>query len=308
MACFQYSSASWLEDQDCWRFHGLFRDVELEVRPHAHVRDMLAHADWNVDAQCGELAVELDLDGAWCAANVELRLSTWEEHADGAALLWSATVESAPKIRYATTCEQVLPWSAEQPNLYVLEAVVRDANGRVLETARTRIGFRHVEIRDGVLVLNGERIVFHGVNRHEFDARRGRSVTEEDMLWDVRFMKRHNINAVRTSHYPNQTRWMELCDEYGLYVIDEANLETHGSWNLPGDTADGVSIPGTTCVGSRLAYRGEHGAPRPKPCVRGRVVARQRIVRGRCDPRDGESLPRARPHPAGALRGRDLEP
>ena len=244
VACFQYSSASWLEDQDCWRFHGLFRDVELEVRPHAHVRDMLAHADWNVDAQCGELAVELDLDGAWCAANVELRLSTWEEHADGAALLWSATVESAPKIRYATTCEQVLPWSAEQPNLYVLEAVVRDANGRVLETARTRIGFRHVEIRDGVLVLNGERIVFHGVNRHEFDARRGRSVTEEDMLWDVRFMKRHNINAVRTSHYPNQTRWMELCDEYGLYVIDEANLETHGSWNLPGDTADGVSIPG----------------------------------------------------------------
>lgn len=130
------------------------------------------------------------------------------------------------------------------PDLYELSVTLLDADGKVLETARTRIGFRHVAIEDGILKLNGKRLVFRGVNRHEFDCRRGRAITEEDMLWDIRFMKRHNINAVRTSHYPNQSRWYELCDEYGIYLIDETNLETHGSWNSPGDIPVGTSVPG----------------------------------------------------------------
>ncbi len=220
---------------------------------YAHLRDMLAHADWNVDAQCGELAVELDLDGAWCAANVELRLSTWEEHADGAALLWSATVESAPKIRYATTCEQVLPWSAEQPNLYVLEAVVRDANGRVLETRARASDSAMWRFAMACLCSMANALcsmASTGTIRRAARTQRHRGGHAVGCA--VHEAAQHRCRAHLA--YPNQTRWMELCDEYGLYVIDEANLETHGSWNLPGDTADGVSIPGTTCVGSRLAW------------------------------------------------------
>lgn len=242
VACFEYSSASWLEDQDCWRFHGLFRSVELDVRPRAHVRDVVALADWDVAAQRGVLDVHVELDGARFADSVEARLR--DLSGDENRVLWRRSLALSEKMDVTVPCGQVQPWSAESPNLYVLEIVVRDADGRVMETSSTRVGFKHVAIENGVLKLNGKRIVFRGVNRHEFSATRGRSVTEEEMLWDVRFMKRHNINAVRTSHYPNQTRWLELCDEYGLYVIDETNLETHGSWNLPGDTTDGKSIPG----------------------------------------------------------------
>ncbi len=109
-----------------------------------------------------------------------------------------------------------------------------------------KVGFRRFRIEDGILTINGKRIVFKGADRHEFDAERGRAITEQDMIDDVVFCKRHNINSIRTSHYPNQERWYELCDEYGIYLIDEANLEAHGSWSLPGDVlTEDTIVPGS---------------------------------------------------------------
>ena len=137
---------------------------------------------------------------------------------------------------------QIKPWSAESPKLYNLTLHVLD-DDQVVEVVPVKVGFRHFEIKDKLMLLNGKRIVFKGVNRHEFNARTGRCITEEDMLWDIKVMKQHNINAVRTSHYPNQTRWYELCDEYGLYVIDEANLETHGTWQKLGLSEPSWNIP-----------------------------------------------------------------
>ena len=124
---------------------------------------------------------------------------------------------------------EIEPWSAERP--HALCAGHPPVPGwKISRACAPAHRLPPLELKDGLMLLNGKRILFHGINRHEFDFRRGRAVTEEDMLWDIRFLKQHNINAVRTCHYPNQTRWYELCDQYGLYVIDEANLESHGSW------------------------------------------------------------------------------
>ena len=123
-------------------------------------------------------------------------------------------------------------WSAEDPWLYRLEIEVFDEAGALTETVDEQVGLRRFEIREGIMELNGRRILLRGVNRHEFSARRGRCITEEEMLRDVLTMKRMNINAVRTSHYPNQSAFYRLCDRYGLYVLDEMNLESHGAWEM----------------------------------------------------------------------------
>ena len=239
VACYEYSSASWLEDQDFWRLHGLFRSVELNARPAAHVVDLHADADWDPATRQGSLSLDALIDDAANAATADLALRD-----KNGATVWHTAAEAAGTLHAEVKIDDASPWSAERPDLYELSVTLIDGDGKVLENAHTRVGFRRVTIEDGILKLNGKRLVFRGVDRHEFDHRRGRAITEEDMLWDIRFMKRHNINAVRTSHYPNQSRWYELCDEYGIYLIDETNLETHGSWNSPGDIPVGTSIPG----------------------------------------------------------------
>ena len=239
VACYEYSSASWLEDQDFWRLHGLFRSVELNARPSAHVADIHADTDWDPATSRGSLSLDILVDGTPNAATADLVLRD-----KNGTTVWHTSTEATGTLHAEAEIDGASPWSAERPDLYTLSVALLDADGRILEIARTRIGFRRVSIEDGILKLNGKRLVFRGVNRHEFDCRRGRAITEEDMLWDIRFMKRHNINAVRTSHYPNQSRWYELCDEYGIYLIDETNLETHGSWNSPGDIPVGTSVPG----------------------------------------------------------------
>ena len=239
VACYEYSSASWLEDQDFWRLHGLFRSVELNARPSAHVADIHADTDWDPATSRGSLSLDILVDGTPNAATADLVLRD-----KNGTTVWHTSTEATGTLHTEAEIDDASPWSAERPDLYTLSVALLDADGRILEIARTRIGFRRVSIEDGILKLNGKRLVFRGVNRHEFDCRRGRAITEEDMLWDIRFMKRHNINAVRTSHYPNQSRWYELCDEYGIYLIDETNLETHGSWNSPGDIPVGTSVPG----------------------------------------------------------------
>jgi beta-galactosidase len=194
----QWSAGSYLEDQDMWWMSGIFRDVSLLVRPAAGVDDVFVHAGY--DDGAGTLRVEVPGEARVLVPELGVDVAAGEE----------------------VRVEGVQPWSAEVPRLYDLQVVTPT------ERVDLRVGFRTVRISDGLLTVNGNRVLLRGVNRHEFHPDRGRAVTEQDMLDDVLLMKRHNINAVRTSHYPPHPRFLELCDEYGLYVVDECDLETHG--------------------------------------------------------------------------------
>ena len=196
----QWSAGSYLEDQDMWWLSGIFREVALIQRPAHPLEDVFVHADYDHVTGAGRLRVD---------ASAPARVLVPELGVDAAA---GETV----------TLERVEPWNAEAPRLY--DAVVRTEDERAL----LKIGFRRVTVEDGLLEVNGRRVLLRGANRHEFDPDRGRAVTEETMVRDVELMKAHNLNAVRTSHYPPHPRFLELCDEYGLYVIDECDLETHG--------------------------------------------------------------------------------
>ena len=242
VACYEYSSASWLEDQDFWRLHGLFRSVELTAQPHVHVENMQLEADWDAESGTASLDATLSVRNASDAATISATLKDSEGN-----VVWEASTNADANTTFASGSLQGLePWSAESPSLYELEVNVIDQADNIVEAAVQKVGFRRFRIENGIMTLNGKRIVFKGADRHEFDAKRGRSITEQDMIDDVIFCKRHNINAIRTSHYPNQERWYDLCDEYGIYLIDETNLETHGSWCLPGDvvTAE-TAVPGS---------------------------------------------------------------
>ena len=242
VACYEYSSASWLEDQDFWRLHGLFRSVELTAQPHVHVVNMQLEADWDAESGTASLDAALSVRNASDAATISATLKDSEGN-----VVWETSTNADANTTFASGSLQGLePWSAESPSLYELEVNVIDQAGDIVEAVVQKVGFRRFRIENGIMTLNGKRVVFKGADRHEFDAKRGRSITEQDMIDDVIFCKRHNINAIRTSHYPNQERWYDLCDEYGIYLIDETNLETHGSWCLPGDvvTAE-TAVPGS---------------------------------------------------------------
>ena len=225
---YRYSTASWLEDQDFWRFSGIFRDVYLYAVPEIHVRDMKVTADYRDGS--GVLSVKLDVIGGEHTAKISLKNA-------------NSTINLGSCSDCFTDClSNILPWSAEEPNLYTLTAEIYSGD-KLIETAETKFGFRRFELKNGVMTLNGKRIIFKGINRHEWNAANGRVVSEEDMLWDIRFMKQNNINAVRTSHYPNNSLWYKLCDEYGIYLIDETNLETHGTWQKNGVCEPSTNVP-----------------------------------------------------------------
>ncbi|GAB2564449.1 glycoside hydrolase family 2 TIM barrel-domain containing protein [Kribbella endophytica] len=194
----QWSTGSYVEDQDMWWLSGIFREVNLLALKPTAPTDVFVHASY--DGGAGTLKVDSDVAGTVVVPELGLELPTGEE----------------------TTVAQVEPWSAESPKLY--DAVVRTDGGEV----RIRIGFRTIAIVDGVFTVNGNRVLFNGVNRHEVHPDRGRALTEQDMLDDVLIMKRAGINAVRTSHYPPHPHFLDLCDLHGLYVVDECDLETHG--------------------------------------------------------------------------------
>ena len=238
VAVYRYSTASWLEDQDFWRLYGIFRDVYLYAIPKVHVQDLFVKGDYDYQTKAGQLDIDLKTVGDYEDKKIKYVLSDHE----GIVKEGDASVNADGELSVSLEDLQIKPWSAESPKLYNLTLHVLD-DGQVVEVVPVKVGFRHFEIKDKLMLLNGKRIVFKGVNRHEFNARTGRCITEEDMLWDIKVMKQHNINAVRTSHYPNQTRWYELCDEYGLYVIDEANLETHGTWQKLGLSEPSWNIP-----------------------------------------------------------------
>jgi beta-galactosidase len=235
----RWSDGSYLEDQDFWRLSGIFRDVVLLARPAAHVRDFEVATDFDPQYRDARLVIEVDVAAhpprTRTPAGVRARL----RDARGTLVVsQTAALEGAPAagggrtVRLETTVESPLKWSAETPHLYPLTLALLDGAGEEIEVVSSRIGFREVEIRDGLFLLNGVPITLRGVNRHEIHPERGRAVDEASMRRDIELMKQHNFNAVRTSHYPNHPRWYELCDEYGLYVMAEANLESHHLWFL----------------------------------------------------------------------------
>ncbi|MCP3762217.1 DUF4981 domain-containing protein [Domibacillus sp. A3M-37] len=223
---YQRSTGSWLEDQDFWRFSGIFRDVYLYTMPEVHISDLKVRTELDESFETGVLHVD---------AETEADLHFILENRNG-----QVVAEGASPL----TIKRPHLWSAESPYLYQLFIQVRNSSGELVEVIPQKVGFRRFEMKNKIMHLNGKRIVFKGVNRHEFNCRSGRAITKEDMIWDIKTMKQNNINAVRTSHYPNQTEWYNLCDEYGLYVIDEMNLETHGSWQKMGKVDTAWTIPG----------------------------------------------------------------
>lgn len=217
---FQFSSGSWLEDQDFFRFSGLFRDVSLIGYPEYYLRDIKIETRLNPKADQARILIRLKPNRE--GAHYQVRLFDPKDQ--------KVTEFNTLENYLAIDLEEIVLWSAEHPELYRLEIDVLDDQESLMERVVQNVGIRQVEIVDGVLKLNGERLILRGVNRHEFSSANGRAITREEMEEDVRILKANNINAVRTSHYPNNSYWYDLADRYGLYLIDEASLETHGTW------------------------------------------------------------------------------
>lgn len=220
---FKWTAGSWCEDQDMFRFSGIFRDVYLYTVPKVHLADVCVRAIPDETLKTAALSLTLKATGT---GRVQIRLLA----PDGGEVL-QRTEALEEKTRLSYSIPDPVLWSAEDPKRYLLELDLFDAEGTFQEKVPMEVGFRRFEIRDSVMTLNGKRIVFWGVNRHEFSADHGRVMDEETIRRDLVTMKQNNINAVRTCHYPNRSELYRLCDELGLYVIDETNLETHGIWD-----------------------------------------------------------------------------
>jgi beta-galactosidase len=223
---YRWCTGSWLECQDMWRLGGIFRDVYIYTTEKEYIRDFEVHAEPDSTLRDGYLDVTVKTNGAYESLSVDMSVID----SDGTVVaLDSQYVNEDHIAKLKSIVTSVKPWSAEAPNLYTVVLTLK-SNGNPIEFISSKVGFRTVEIKDGIIRINGKRIVFKGTNRHEFDCHTGRYISEEVMRQDIEIMKRNNINAVRTSHYPNAPRWYELCDEYGLYVIDENNMETHATY------------------------------------------------------------------------------
>ena len=242
-------SGSWLEDQDFFRFFGIFRPVYLYAKPALHIEDLWLQAGLEPDNATGTLAPRLRLSAAE-GASLEGCALHCTVAAPGGAVIWDAPMPlRSDGSGYAWGLPVRLPgirkWDHADPALYTVTLTLRDAAGQVQETVAYPTGFRRFGLRDGVMELNGERIVFNGVNRHEWNPDAGRAIGPEDMYRAMETFRRNNINAVRTCHYPDQTLWYELCDCNGIYMIDEANLESHGSWQKMGAVEPSWNVPGS---------------------------------------------------------------
>ncbi|MFJ8148107.1 glycoside hydrolase family 2 TIM barrel-domain containing protein [Streptomyces sp. NPDC096048] len=248
---YRYSDGDWLEDQDMIRLSGIFRSVYLYSTPSVHLRDFKLDTPLNDTYTDAELAVTASVraygDGGGDAGRytVETQLYDARGHA-----VWSRPLEQSADlgtvgagqdvtVRAAKAVPRPRLWSAEHPDLYTAVLRLRDPAGKVVETLSHRVGFREFALTDGLMRINGKPVSFRGTNRHEMHPDRGTALTRDDLVEDIRIIKRMNMNSVRTSHYPNNPLWYELADEYGLYLVDETNLETHGIRDeYPGDHPD----------------------------------------------------------------------
>ncbi|MBQ8273601.1 MAG: DUF4981 domain-containing protein [Bacteroidaceae bacterium] len=222
MQVMRWCDGSYGEDQDFWRFTGIAREVYLYARPKAHLQDIHIGQDLNEDFTVGKLSVALS---APSAKGKEVKLSLSD--AKGTVVWQKSRKLTSAETTFAADIDNVKPWTAETPDLYTLSVTLSDAKG-VIESIRQRVGFRHIEIKNAQVLLNGQPILIKGANRHEMDPDGGYVISRERMLEDIRVMKELNINAVRTSHYPCDPYFYDLCDEYGIYVCAEANFESHG--------------------------------------------------------------------------------
>lgn len=290
---YKHSTASYLEDQDFFRFSGIFRNVVLYAKPELHVEDLWAKPVLEADGKTGSFSMELTISAGNAAADksgkmgsVSWRIVDKESDSNQAARTILAEGEKAinrvkvnddTDVKTCTVCENqkpanegsqlevadrtilasrihiqipeqllpdVHPWSHEDPFLYLLEIRVKNARGEIVEIVPYEIGFRRIAMDHGIMTLNGKRLILHGVNRHEWSAEGGRVITEAQMRWDMDCFHAHNIDSVRTCHYPDQIPWYYLCDREGIYVMAETNLESHGSWQKMGAVEPSWNVPG----------------------------------------------------------------
>ena len=228
---YRFTSGSFLECQDYWRLTGIQRHCFLWSAPKSQIRDYFFTTDFDASYTNATAHINVDL-----AEKSGVKGGTVEAViADNGTPIASAkqAVGDAASMKFSISVNSPKKWSAETPNLYDLTLTLKDADGKVVDVRGGKVGFKKVAIRaDGALTINGERMVFHGVNRHDFSPVNGRAVSDEEMEEDIKTMKRLNINAVRTSHYPNDPHFYDLCDRYGLYVLAEANVECHANQKL----------------------------------------------------------------------------
>ncbi len=234
------STAAFLEDQDFFRFFGIFRSVKLIASGDNHLVDLHIKPVLEEDNTRGKLTLNMCFAKVTRGAQVLAKvLNPLGEE------IILKKLALAEKISFKESeLTDVLPWDYHHPNLYTLELEMQDENGSTTEFVRYKFGFRRVEIKDNVLLLNGKRLLINGVNRHEWSAKTGRAITNKEIEEDIKICLRNNINAIRTSHYPASLPFYDMCDESGLYVMAETNLESHGSWQKLGAVEPSVNVPG----------------------------------------------------------------
>ena len=249
---YKHSTASYLEDQDFFRFSGIFRNVVLYAKPELHVEDLWAKPVLETDGKTGSFSMELTVSARDAAADKTGQLGSvsWrivKKGTDDIRGAGTVLIEGGKEIHIqipSQTIPDVRPWSHEDPFLYLLEIRVKNVRGEIVEIVPYEIGFRRIAMDHGIMTLNGKRLILHGVNRHEWSAEGGRVITEAQMRWDMDCFHAHNIDSVRTCHYPDQIPWYYLCDREGIYVMAETNLESHGSWQKMGAVEPSWNVPG----------------------------------------------------------------
>lgn len=235
------STAAYLEDQDFFRFFGIFRNVTLYAKPEIHIEDMWAKPVLLEDNCSGKLNLDLKITTAGKTGSVVITL---KDKKDQELIKKTATIKPNLSLEF-DTLKDIIPWDNHTPYLYSLYIEVYLEDGTLIEVVPYNIGFRRIEIVDKIILLNGKRLILNGVNRHEWNAKSGRCITIEDMKFDIQVFLNNNINAVRTSHYPNQIPFYYMCDESGIYMMAETNLESHGSWQKMGAIEPSWNVPGS---------------------------------------------------------------
>lgn len=240
---FKRSTAAFIEDQDMFRFSGIFRSVRLVAKPAVFLEDMTLRPDVSDDYKNGDLNLALKLSQTDDAPDAEIRVKVTD--GDGREVL-SLAKPVANTVSFTDNAfKNVHLWNHMDPYLYHLQIEIVTTAGETLAVVPYDFGFRKVELKNKIMLLNGNRIIINGVNRHEWDAHRGRAVTAEDMTYDMQIFHENNINAVRTCHYPDQIPWYFLCDHEGIYMMAENNLESHGTWQKMGAVEPSYNVPGS---------------------------------------------------------------
>lgn len=256
------STAAFLEDQDFFRFFGIFRDVNLYGIPAVHIEDLWIRPIYHPEDGKAEIELDIRLSQKKKEKNIQgkIKVSLKDNAAETKTVLLDETenlddpaiqtnlpvegsVNNVLHFRYELK-KTVNAWSNTDPYLYELLIEVQNEKDETVEVVPYPIGFRKIELKDGKMLLNGKRLIINGVNRHEWNARSGRCITEADEKWDIECIRRNHINAVRTCHYPDHISWYYRCDQAGIYLMAETNLETHGSWQKMGATEPSWNVPG----------------------------------------------------------------